>query len=170
MADIKLARAAAVDFTLVLENLATSATFIAGQQSSARDATTDNFLDYLVGGKVVTGITPTAGSIRVYLWGAFDDSGTDADFPKPIVGATGPLNLVDVERLGVSVRLFEEMPTNTTPDEEYSFSPKGIASYFGGIIPTRWGVFVTHDTVANLQNTGANSAGILTSTGVYMTA
>lgn len=161
MADIKIEHGASFTLGITLTAVASSPTYVNGKQSDTIDNTTNKFLDYLLSGKAQTfGSGLTAGSIRVYVFGSVNDTPI---FPDPF-GSVDLSQTVDPpENLGLVCRLFEEMPTNTTANETYEFSPKGIASYFGGVLPKHWGMFLS-------QNTGQNIiSGTFTATGVFAT-
>lgn len=165
-ADLKLAYASAADYIITLASLASSATYVAGRESTAVSNITNLYLDYLVGGKITTGTTPTdAMSIRIYLYGSFDDVPT---YPDVLDGIDSDETITDTELLGVAIPLFAESSTDTTSDQGYFFGAKGIASHFGGAVPKNHGLFVSHNTGANLNATGGNHQ--LTHTGVFMTS
>ena len=142
--------------TMDLANLATSATFVAGRESSQIDNTSNKYIDALVSGKVSVGTTPTANTtIVVYVWGA-DTSlattaidvldGTDSAETLTNVGILGAL------RLGAAV----SVPANTS-DVAYEVLPFSVASLFGGVMPKFWGLYVAHNTAVNLRNTSVNT-------------
>jgi len=92
------------------------------------------------------------------LYGSRNDT---PDFPDNITGADAAATISAVEALGVAITLFYELPVNSTASATYDFNAKGIASFFGGSIPKDWGIFVTHNTGANL------ASGTITHTGVF---
>jgi hypothetical protein len=139
-----------------LANLASSATFVAGRESSQIDNTSNKYIDALVSGKVSVGTTPTANTvIAVYVWGA-DTSlattaidvldGTDSAETLTNVGILGAL------RLGAAITV----PANTS-DVAYEVLPFSVASLFGGVMPKFWGLYVSHATGVNLRNTAVNT-------------
>jgi len=154
-ADIKIEYVADVAYTFDLgaTPLASSATFIAGRESTSVDNTTNKYLDYSVGGFITSGTSPTAGSIRVYLYGSIDDTPTYLD---ELGGPDADETIGAAELLGVAFPLFGETSVDTTSDFKYGFAPSGIATYFGGIVPTFHGLFAAHDTVAALNTTSGN--------------
>lgn len=165
-ADIKLAYASSAAYTITLTSLASSLTYVAGREGTAVSNTTNNYLDYLVGGVIRVGTTPTVDtSIRIYLYGSVDDTPT---YPDVLDGTDSAETITDTELLGVAIPLFAESPVDTTTDQDYWFTPKGIASYFGGSVPKNHGLFVTHNGVAALNATG--STHVLSHTGVYATS
>jgi len=139
-----------------LANLASSATFVAGRESSQIDNTSNKYIDALVSGKVSVGTTPTANTtIAVYVWGA-DTSlattaidvldGTDSAETLTNIGILGAL------RLGAAIAV----PANTS-DVAYEVLPFSVASLFGGVMPKFWGLYVAHSTAVNLRNTAVNT-------------
>jgi hypothetical protein len=89
--------------TMDLANLGSSATFVAGRESTQIDNTSNKYIDDMVSGKVSVGTTPTANTmIVVYVWGA-DTSlattaidvldGTDSAETLTNVGILGALRL-----------------------------------------------------------------------------
>src|SRR3990167_10392958 len=150
MADIKTAYAASSALTITLASLATDASLLTGRESTAISNTTNLYLDYLIGGKITTGTTPTdAKEIRVYAYAAVEDDpiygdvfdGTDSDETATSAGIRDAY-----------LKLVAVIPTNNTSDRTYWFGPVSLEALFGGVIPTAWGVFVTHNTGVNLNS------------------
>lgn len=165
MADIKTAYASSADLTITLASLATSSGLTAGRQSTVVDNTTNLYVDYLVGGKITTGTTPTAGTIEVWAFGSFDDTPVYPD----ALGATDAAytaTSADIKR--AALRLLASIPNDTTSNRAYSFGPVSIAAAFGGSVPKKWGVAVLHSTVAALNSTAGNHK--ISQTGVYLTS
>jgi hypothetical protein len=142
--------------TITLASLATSATWLAGRESDLIDNSSSKYLDYLLAGKVTVGTTPTVSTeIRIYVVAMQDDStwpdvfdGADSDETVTSAGVgsgflkLGAVMLVDA----------------TTSNRTYYFGPFSVASLFGGVVPRKWVVFVTHNTAVNLNSTGGNQA------------
>ena len=143
--------------TMDLANLGTSATFVAGRESSEIDnATTNKYMDAHVSGFISVGTTPTANTlISIYVWGA-DTSlaataidvldGTDS---AETLTNTGILNTL---RLGRAIGVIA-----TTSNIAYPILPFSVAALFGGIMPKFWGLYVAHNTAVNLRNTSVNT-------------
>jgi hypothetical protein len=165
-ADIKLAYAASAAYTLGLATtpLASSATFVAGRESTAVDNTTNKYLEYLVGGKVTTGTSPTASkSIRIYAHAAVDDTPTYADV---LDGTDSDETLTSVDFVN-QLALLGVLGTDNTSSRTYWMQPKALSLAFGGVVPKFHGLFVAHDTGVALHATPGNHA--LSHTGVYVT-
>lgn len=142
--------------TMDLANLGSSATFVAGRESSQIDNTTNKFVDAIVSGQVSVGTTPTANTqINVYVWGADTSLATTALDVLDGTDSAETLTNVgirDALRLGASINV----PANTS-DVAYIVLPFSVASLFGGILPKFWGLFVAHNTGVNLRNNAVNT-------------
>lgn len=153
--DVTLSRGASVALTCTLASLATSSTRTAGRESTAI-ATASPTIDYLLGGKITAGTTPTAGKvIDVWIYAAVED---DPIYPDVFDGTDSAETCTSENVRNSSLRLAASIPIDSTSDRTYWFGPISIASLFGGVVPSHWGVFVTHDTVVNLNSTGGNHA------------
>lgn len=160
MATGKLLYGTPANFTISLGGLATSATWVAGQQSDVVSNITDENIDELISGQIMVGTTPTASTvINVYVFAQTDDTPT-----YPSVGSTTLLGASDAAatftsaearqnavRLGANI--FVPAATSNVP---YPIPPFSVASLFGGIMPRRYGVFVAHNCGAALHATGGN--------------
>ena len=156
MATVTTNYTAAAAIVMDVANLASSATFVAGRESTQVDNTSNKYVDALVFGRVSVGTTPTANtSILVYVY-AGDVSlattavdvldGTDSAETLTNVGILGAL------KLGAIV----SVPANTS-DVAYEVQPFSVAQLFGGVMPKFWGLYLTHNTGVNLRNTTVNT-------------
>lgn len=142
--------------TMDLANLGSSATFVAGRESSEIDNTTNKYIDALVQGSVSVGTTPTANTtIAVYVWGSDTSLATTAidvldgtDSAETLTN-TGVLNAL---KLGAAI----SVPAATS-NVAYPVLPFSVAQLFGGIMPKYWGLYVSHNTVVALRNTADNT-------------
>lgn len=156
--NIKEEYAASAALTITLASLASSITWIVGRESTEVDNSTNKYLDYLLSGKITVGTTPNAATqIRVYAWGLMEDTPT-----RPINVAGSDAGLTPTGGQSVIDPLFKlaaVMSTvDTTSDRTYWFGPLSIAVLFGGQMPKRFGVWVTHNTNVVLNATGGNHA------------
>ena len=158
MATQTISYSANTTITITLASIATSATWVAGAESTEVDNTTNKYVDALVQGKVTVGTTPTTStSILVYAWGADTSLGTTAldvldgtDSAETITSA-GVRNGM----LGLGAVLDVD---SATSNRTYFVKPFSVAGLFGGLMPKFWGLFVTHNTGVNLNSTGSNHA------------
>ena len=142
--------------TMDLSALASSATFVAGRESSQVDNTTNKYVDVLVSGSVSVGTTPTANtSILVYVYGADTSLATTAidvldgtDSAETLTNV-GILNAL---RLGASINV----PAATT-DVQYFVLPFSVAALFGGVVPKFWGLYVAQNTGVALRTNAINT-------------
>ena len=142
--------------TMDLANLASSATFVAGRESSQIDNTSNKYVDALVSGTVSVGTTPTANTvIGIYVYGAETSLATTAldvldgtDSAETLTNA----GILSALKLGASIAV----PANTS-DVAYIVLPFSVAALFGGVMPKFWGLFVSHNTAVNLRNNAVNT-------------
>ena len=165
--DIKLAYGSSSSLTCTLASLASNATWVTGRESDAVDNTTNKYLDYLLAGKITVGTTPTINTeIRVYVVAICNDTptwpdvfdGTDSDETVTSAGV----------RDGFAKLAAVLMVDATTSNRTYPFGPVSVAALFGGVLPKKFSVFVTHNTGVNLNSTGSNHS--IDVTPVYQTA
>lgn len=155
MATQTITYAAAATITMDLANLGSSATFVAGRESSQIDNTSNKYMDALVFGRISVGTTPTANTvIYVYVYAgdvSLATTGVDVldgtDSAETLTN-TGILNSL---RLGAAIGV-----PAATSDVAYEVQPFSVASLFGGIMPKFWGLYVAHNTAVNLRNTAVN--------------
>lgn len=162
--DIKLAYAASSAVTIGLGSLASSATFVAGRESTAIDNSSNLYLDYLLAGKITVGTTPTASKeIRVYVIGMLEDS----TWPDVFDGTDSAETVTNAAILDSIGKLAAVIVPATTSDVAYPFGPISVASLFGGVCPRKFVIFVAHSTVAALHATAGNH--VINVTPVYET-
>jgi hypothetical protein len=141
--------------TIALENVATSSTFVAGVEAAVIDNTSNKYDDAILFGKVRVGTTPTINTqILLYVFAAPGDSAT---YPDVMDGTSSAETLTSV---GVGRGFLKLAATldvdSTTTDRDYPFYVGSVAELFGGIMPPRWSLFMTHNTGVNTNTTGGN--------------
>lgn len=150
MPTVSLQYASPITLTITLTSLASDTNLSAGRASTAVDNSTDQYIDFLVGGRVTTGTSPTTNrQIEIWAYGSYDGttysagaSGSDAAFSP---GVEKPL-----------MKLLQIIPTDGTSNRTYEWGPCSIAQAFGGTCPPKWGVYVVHNTAVALNGTEAN--------------
>ena len=145
--------------TITLASLPTSSTMVAGRESTVVDNTTNKYLDYLVRGQITTGTSPTTGkTVAVYVYAPLKVASSTATYPKAgstaLTGADAAATF-DAEQRSGALIFAGAASINSTSDRAYSFA-FSIASLFGGFVPLKWGLWVTHDTGQNLNATAGN--------------
>ncbi len=155
MSNVKLAYGSSSALTITLASLATSATFVAGRESTGVDNTTNLYIDYLLAGKIATGTSPTnAREIRIYVIGLIEDS----TYPDVFDGTDSDETFTNIQIRDATAKLAAIIATNNTSNIQYWFGPISVASLFGGVVPKKFVVYVTHNTGVNLNSTGSNHA------------
>lgn len=153
MADIKLAYGTASDATITLASLASDTNLLAGRESNEIDNGTTLALDYLVSGKITAGTSPTASrSIEVWAVGSWDGT----NWPDVFDGTDSAETITSADIKFSACRLLSAMATANTSDRTYHFGPVSLAAAFGGTVPKKFVVFVTHNTGVNLNSTAGN--------------
>jgi hypothetical protein len=145
--------------TITLASLATSSTLVAGRESTVVSNTSNQYVDFLVSGQVTVGTSPTVDKqIAVYVYAPLKVA--SSTFSYPIATAT-QLTAADAAATFEAyqrdnLRLGAVSNVIATSDRAYSFAPFSIAALFGGVVPLKWGLFVTHSTGVNLNATAGN--------------
>lgn len=146
------------DITITLASLATSSTSVAGRESNVVDNTTNKFDEVTVTGQITTGTTPTAGTpISVYVYCPTDLN--SSTYVYPVAGGTALTGAdaaatFDAEQRNM-LKLGAVITANATSDRKYTFQ-FSVAQLFGGIVPLKWGIWVTNQSGVNLNATTGN--------------
>lgn len=150
--DVKLAYAASANEATVtaLNSLASSATWVAGWESTLIDNTTNKYLDYRVTAKLTAGTTLTAGEVRMYLVAMLDDS----TWPDVFDGTSSAETVTNVQIRDAICRLAAVSATNNTNSVVYYLECPSVRDVFGGNLPPKFVVFITHSMVGALASSG----------------
>ena len=153
MADIKLSYPAASDLTITLASMATDTNLLTGRESATIDNSANLFLDYLVSGKITAGTSPTAArSIEVWAVGSWDGT----NWPDVFDGTESAETITSADIKASVCRFIAAMATANTTDRVYHFGPVSLAAAFGGVLPPKVVLFITHSTGVNLNSTAGN--------------
>ena len=164
-ADLKIAYAASAAMTITLASLASSATFVAGQEATAIVNTTNKYIDYRVTAKITTGTTPTVDKeIRVYGVGDLDGAAAWPDVFDGTDSAETVTNTYILDQLP----LLGATAVSATSNVAYFLTRMLTIAEAFGFVPGNWSIFVTHATVAALNATGGNH--LVTQQGIYFTS
>jgi hypothetical protein len=164
--DAKGAYVASADYTISLASLATSATRVAGRESTVVSNAVNKYLDYIISGKITEGTTPTV-SKQIDLWAycALKDTPT---YPCGATGVDAALTIVSENQRNSGLVPLRSTLVDATTDRPYFFAPRSLAEAIGALMPmTHHGLFVTHDTAVALNATGGNH--VLSYTPIYGT-
>lgn len=154
MATTTINYAASAALTITLASLASATSKLTGRESTAVSNATNKYVDALVGGKITTGTSPTdAKTIEIWVYGAVNDTPT---YPDVLDGTDSDETFADNGSKFSSMKLACVINTDNTSNQTYWVAPFSVAQLFGGLMPTHWGVFVTHDTGVALNATAGN--------------
>jgi len=153
MATAKTNYASSSDISISLASLASDTNLLAGVESAAIDNIVDGRRDFWISGKVTTGTSPTA-SRQIEVWAIGSIDGT---LWPDVFDGTGSAETISLAGVKASIcRFVANMATTSTSDEDYHFGPVLMSSVFGGDIPPKFVIFVTHNTAVNLNGTAGN--------------
>jgi hypothetical protein len=148
MADIKLEYGAATQITISINSLGASATV--GRTSLEVDNSSNKFIDALCQVKVTVGVVSGNKQILIYAYGTVSESdigystkSTDID------GTDKSVTIVDPTMLAGPIVL----PTPTASVIHVS-KPFSISSFFGNLMPEKWGLFLANDSGVALASSG----------------
>lgn len=160
MATVTLNYTASATITIAPENVASSSSRTAGVESAVVSNISNKFLDALVSGKWTAGTSPTA-SRQVDIWvyaPISDDLSSTVSYPDVMDGTSSAETATSENVRNASMRLAATILTDNTSDRTYAVAPFSVAALFGGIMPTRWGLFISHDSAVNSNSTAGNHA------------
>jgi hypothetical protein len=150
--------AASIALTISPANVASSSTRTGGVESDVVSNLTNKYLDVLVSGLWTAGTSPTAGKI-VDIWvyaPLIDDLSSGLTYPDVIDGSSSAETITSENVRNAAMRLAAQIVVDSTTGRGYSVAPFSVARLFGGVVPTRWGLFIAHDTGVNSDSTSGN--------------
>lgn len=158
MADIKRFYRGSTNLTLTgLGSIATSATLVAGWISGVIDNTSQLDLEEQLTGMIALGNGATAGQIAIYAIGQLDDtSWPQSALASGTFGTAGAAAFKDATNRDAVAMLVWTCGTRADPgtDDVYQIAASSIRNAFGGILPKRVVLFVTHSTGVNFAASG----------------
>lgn len=155
----KPAYTASATITIAPENVASSSTFVAGVESAVISNLTNLFADVLVSGVWTCGTTPTAGTqVQIWVYAPIsDDLSSAVTYPDVIDGTSSAETMTSAGILAGGLKLAATVYVDSnTSNRAYYCAPFSVAALFGGRMPTRWGLFITHNTGVNSNSTSGN--------------
>ncbi|MBK9497058.1 MAG: hypothetical protein IPO08_21605 [Xanthomonadales bacterium] len=163
--DLKTQYAASSNLTVTaLNSLAASSTWVAGWQSDVIDNSTNKYGTYELKGLITAGATGAqVGIIEIWVIRMIDDT----NWPDVFTGAGQAAKTVTSRNVLYSCGvLVKAIPTDAVASRAYPFNVPDIASYFGGAMPEKCLVWITH-TAQSTTNTLAASGQQVTTKGIY---
>ncbi len=143
-------------YTITLASLATNSTLVTGRESTAVDNSSNCYQDYLIGGKITTGTSPTTNTyIGVWAVGILDDAPV---WPDVFDGTDSAETWTSVNVRDNCAKRLASIIVSNTSDVTYYFGPVSLAAAFGGVVPSSHVIFVAHSTAVNLNSTSSNHA------------
>lgn len=145
--------------TISPENVATSSTFVAGVESGSISNVSNLDLDHLISGTWTSGTTPTANT-QVQIWVVpvlQDDLSSTQTWPDVFDGTSSAETVTSAGVLQGLGRLAAvlNVDSNTTA-RAYACAAFSVAALFGGVLPTRYVIFIAHNTGVNSNTTAGN--------------
>jgi len=154
MATVNIAYASSATITIAPENVATSSTFVAGVESAVIDNTSNKYVDVIVGGKWRCGTTPTINTqVLIYVFSVLNDT---PDYPDVMDGTSSAETLTSVGVGRGFLKLAAVIDVDSTTSDRDYFVTFSVAQLFGGVMPAKWGLFITHNTGVNSNSTSGN--------------
>lgn len=158
----------AADSALTVTNWSTG--LAAGQYalSSVVDNSSNLYIDALVGGDIAadttTGTLAAGETFDIYVIAQYSDTATDIGGGIDALLGWGNEEAEDTAFVKANMQLLTSIHLeSTTPDttQDYHFGPIGIAQFFGGVMPKKWGLVLHNNTGATLgSGSSANYIGI----------
>ena len=168
MAVTKVTYGSNTAITFDISSLATSATFVAGRESTQIDNTTNVYVDAIVDVKGILGhasTAPTIGQvINLFIWGSDVSLATTAI--DVLDGTDSAETLGHVSVLNSLRHVASPAVTVATAGLKYYIQPFSVASFFGGNMPKFWGLYLAHNHTGALA---ASQTGLFQYSGITYT-
>src|SRR5690348_11547570 len=154
MATVNIAYGSSATITIAPENVATSSGFTAGVESAVIDNTSNKYVDAIVGGTWTSGTTPTINTqVLIYVFSVRDDTPT---YPDVFDGTSSAETLTSAGVGRGFLKLAAVIDVDSTTSNRAYDVLFSVAQFFGGVMPLKWGVFITHNTGVNSNSTSGN--------------
>lgn len=150
--------AASAAITISPENVASSTGRLAGVESDVISNISNLFDDVLVSGQWTAGTSPTVGTqVDVWVYAPqSDDLSSTVTYPDVFDGSASAETVTSANVRNAGLRLLASIVIDATSNRVYNLAPTSIAALYGGNMPTRWGLFISHDTGVNSNSTAGN--------------
>jgi len=153
-ADVKIAYAASATITVAPENIASSAGWVAGVESAVIDNTTNKYVDALVGGLWTCGTTPTINKqCNIYVASVLNDTPT---YPDVFDGTSSAETLTSAGVGRGFLKLAAVLDVDATTSNRAYYCTFSVAQLFGGVMPLKWFLYISHDSGVNSNTTAGN--------------
>lgn len=146
--------------TIAPHNVASSATFVAGVESDAISNVTNLDLDHLISGRWRTGSGSITANTQVQIWVVpvlTDDLASSQTWPDVFDGTSSAETVTSAGILQGLGRLGSILNVDaTTTGRDYFCADFSVAALFGGSLPTRYVVYISHNTGSASDTTAGN--------------
>lgn len=149
---------ATATITIAPQNIASSATFVAGVESDVISNISNLYDDVIISGLWTCGTTPTANTVvQIYVYTPrTDDLSSSVTYPDVIDGTSSAETFTSVGVLSGALWFLGSLLVDTnTSDRAYYLRGTSLFDAIG-FMPTRWGLFVTHNSGVNSNTTAGN--------------
>jgi hypothetical protein len=154
MATVNIAYAASATITVAPENIASSSTFVAGVESAVVDNTSNKYVDAIVGGLWTVGTTPTVNTqALIYVFSVLNDT---PNYPDVLDGTSSAETITSAGVGRGFLKLAAVIDIDSTTSDRAYYVTFSVAQLFGGVMPLKWGIFVTHNSGVNSNSTAGN--------------
>jgi hypothetical protein len=145
--DIKAKYAPSVTLTVTaLQSLASSQDGTSGWGSATQVNNVNGYQDIALGATFTTSsANRQAGQISIYVVGALNDSPLFPAVASGTLGTEGVVVFVDAEERDTMCRLLTSITVDASNSAVYAFPQTAIAALFGGVLPTHYAIYVTHN-------------------------
>lgn len=150
---------ASAAITIAPENVASSATFIAGVESDVVSNISNLFDDVLVSGQWTAGTTPTAGTVvQIFVYAPMsDDLSSSVTYPDVLDGTGSAETFTSAGVMAGAIKFAAALYVDAnTSNRVYYCAPFSVAALFGYQMPSRWGLYISHNTAVNSNSTAGN--------------
>lgn len=150
MADVKTKFVTDAELTITLNSLAHDANRLVGRGSTALNVSdaANLWVDVLIYGQF-TSNTSTASSdgtvIEIWAYAQINDTPT---YPVGFGGTDLAMTFSSNNQKSSALRFLGSVSLDTTAGRVYPVAPISVAAAFGGVLPKRFGVFVSHNAGA----------------------
>ena len=150
---------ASATITIAPENVASSSTRVAGVESTVVSNITNLYDNCVISGKWTAGTSPTANK-QVDIWvyvPLSDDLSSTVTYPDVIDGTSSAETMTSENVRNSGLYHAHTIIVDSTSDRVYPVRPFSLIRVCG-FMPTRWGLFIAHDTAVNSNSTAGNHA------------
>jgi len=152
--DILIKYDAQQTITAAVASLASDTNLLNGIESSVIDNTSTGYDDFILSGFVTTGTSPTA-SRSIEVWAVAWNGSTWPD----VFDGTSSSELINSADIKNSIcKPVAIMSTSSSSNVRYDFTGVSAKAVFGGVVPSKFVLFIVHNTVAALNSTSGNHA------------